>query len=287
MCSSDLIGVSLAMMTAMAAAPMTRRVPRSGSFITRNPTSPTVAITGTTKCPKRLRSLAFRSSTKASTKTTDTLAISDGWIWIGPTALRVFLAATEDRSRLGRRLVTFGYLATGVLLAAAMILTEGLVAAALVPPDARILFGPAHRFGSPAMGTAATIRAITRDPTSEAEAIAAFLRSRIALSQPQRAVETLRLELFRFGPASDQVGLFDPKQGAPRAHGSIETAEGELLPAFKHAAHLLRLRLGGGRDTEVRRLDWDGSLPLGLRMETVDGVFSFHDTVEFLSYFAV
>lgn len=39
-----------------------------------------------------------------------------GWIWIGPTALKVFLAATEDRSKLGRGVVRAGYAATGILL---------------------------------------------------------------------------------------------------------------------------------------------------------------------------
>jgi signal transduction histidine kinase len=39
-----------------------------------------------------------------------------GWIWIGPTALRVILAATEDRSELGRLAVRAGYATTGVLL---------------------------------------------------------------------------------------------------------------------------------------------------------------------------
>jgi signal transduction histidine kinase len=39
-----------------------------------------------------------------------------GWIWIGPTALRVFLAASEDRSPRARRLVRWGYAATSVLL---------------------------------------------------------------------------------------------------------------------------------------------------------------------------
>ena len=61
-----------------------------------------------------------------------------------------------------------------------------------------------------------SIRAVAREPTSEPERLGAFLRSRIALDRPRRAVETLRLELFRFGPASAQTGLFDPREGAAR-----------------------------------------------------------------------
>lgn len=106
-----------------------------------------------------------------------------------------------------------------------------------------------------------SIRAITRDPTSSPDRLGAFLRSRIVLSPPPRAVETLRLEFFRFGPASTQVSLFDPKEGAPRVSGSLETHDGELLPAFKKAAHLLRLRLGTAALYRVLELQPNSRLP--------------------------
>ncbi|MCG8467022.1 MAG: DNA polymerase Y family protein [Gemmatimonadetes bacterium] len=106
-----------------------------------------------------------------------------------------------------------------------------------------------------------SIRSITRDPSSRAEMLSAFLRSRIALSPPPRAVESLRLELFRFGPSSAQTGLFDPKENAPRTGGSIETYDGELLPAFKKAAQSLRLRLGGTALYRVLELQPSSRLP--------------------------
>ena len=106
-----------------------------------------------------------------------------------------------------------------------------------------------------------SIRAIAREPTSEPERLGAFLRSRIALDRPRRAVETLRLELFRFGPASAQTGLFDPKEGAPRAFGSLETKDGELLPAFRRAARVLRLRLGAAALYRVLELEPNSRLP--------------------------
>ena len=106
-----------------------------------------------------------------------------------------------------------------------------------------------------------SIRAIAREPTSEPERLGAFLRSRIALDRPRRAVETLRLELFRFGPASAQTGLFDPKEGAARALGSLETKDGELLPAFRRAARLLRLRLGGAALFRVLELEPNSRIP--------------------------
>ncbi len=106
-----------------------------------------------------------------------------------------------------------------------------------------------------------SIRAIAREPTSEPERLGAFLRSRIALDRPRRAVETLRLELFRFGPASAQTGLFDPKEDAPRALGSLETKDGELLPAFRRTARLLRLRLGGAALFRVLELEPNSRIP--------------------------
>ncbi len=106
-----------------------------------------------------------------------------------------------------------------------------------------------------------SIRAILRDPTSRLERLGAFLRSRIALSPPPRAVERLQLEFFRFGPASAQVGLFDPKRDAPRTSGSIETADGALLPALDDAARLLRMRLGRGTLYRVLALQPTSRLP--------------------------
>lgn len=106
-----------------------------------------------------------------------------------------------------------------------------------------------------------SIRAITRDPTSQVDQLSAFLRSRIVLSPPPRAVENLRLEFFRFGPASTQTGLFDPRDGAPRVNGSLETHDGELLPAFKTAARLLRLRLGCAALYRVLELQPASRLP--------------------------
>ena len=105
------------------------------------------------------------------------------------------------------------------------------------------------------------IRAIAREPTSEPERLGAFLRSRIALDRPRRAVETLRLEFFRFGPASAQIGLFDPKAGGARVFGSLDTKDGELLPAFRRAARVLRLRLGAAALYRVLELEPNSRLP--------------------------
>lgn len=106
-----------------------------------------------------------------------------------------------------------------------------------------------------------SIRAIVREPTSRADALGRYLRSRIALSPPPRAVEELRLEFFRFGPASTQVGLFDPREDAPRASGALETADGEILPAIRAAARALELRLGEGALYRVLEMQPGSRLP--------------------------
>ena len=106
-----------------------------------------------------------------------------------------------------------------------------------------------------------SIRSTLRDPTSKAERLGVFLRSRIALSPPSCAVTHLRLEFFRFGPESVQADLFDPKENVPRVIGSIDTKDGELLPAFKDAARQLRLRLGGAAVYRVFELEPTSRLP--------------------------
>lgn len=105
------------------------------------------------------------------------------------------------------------------------------------------------------------IRAVLKSPTSRADRLNAFIRSRIALSPPPRAVEGLWLEFFRFGPSTAQVDLFDPKGNAPRVCGAIETEDGELLPALQEASRLLRLRLGEGVLYRVLELQPGSRIP--------------------------
>jgi len=99
-----------------------------------------------------------------------------------------------------------------------------------------------------------SIRAITREPSSNPRQLGAFLRSRIALDRPQRAVETLRLDLFRFGPASEQPGIFGARAcKGPRLF--------EPAPAIASAARLLRLRLNCAALYQVLELEPGSRLP--------------------------
>lgn len=105
------------------------------------------------------------------------------------------------------------------------------------------------------------VRTILRDPTSTKESLGFVLRSRIALHPPPRAVESLSLEFFRFGPPSAQTDLFEPKRDARRKFDGLETAEGTLLPPVREAARTLKLRLGHGALYRVLELQPVSRIP--------------------------
>ncbi len=106
-----------------------------------------------------------------------------------------------------------------------------------------------------------TIRAIVKEPTGQADRLGAFLRSRIALSPPPRAVEGLKLEFFRFGSASTQTDLFSTRERMPGTSGAIQTERGDLLPPIEEAARLLRLRLGESALYRVLELQPGSRIP--------------------------
>lgn len=136
-----------------------------------------------------------------------------------------------------------------------------LVARALAHPErrGRSVRGVRLAAGLEGGGSWST-RAILKDPTSRPERIGFVLRSRIALAPPARPVETLRLELFRFGPPSAQVGLFEPKRD-PRRDGGLEARDGALRPELREASRALELRLGGKALYRVLALQPDSRLP--------------------------
>lgn len=88
------------------------------------------------------------------------------------------------------------------------------------------------------------VETVLREPTSDRERIAAPLRSKMALSPPPKAVETLILELTDFGAASAQTGLFDRKVESGRATSSLDFDHGEIPVTLRDAVKELKLRLG-------------------------------------------
>ena len=83
------------------------------------------------------------------------------------------------------------------------------------------------------------VEAVLRDPSGHREALAFVLRTRMGLAPPPRAVETLTVEFYHFGPPADQGALFDRKDDAGR-----ELSEGEIPYSLRSAVRELKLRLG-------------------------------------------
>lgn len=88
------------------------------------------------------------------------------------------------------------------------------------------------------------VESVLREPTADRDRIASPLRGKMALAPPSRAVETLLLELTRFGAASAQADLFDRKEGRSRSQAGRDLARGEVPDALKDAVKELKLRLG-------------------------------------------
>jgi nucleotidyltransferase/DNA polymerase involved in DNA repair len=85
---------------------------------------------------------------------------------------------------------------------------------------------------------------VRREPSSRRRDLAFPLRSRMELTPPPRAVESLSVELFQFGPPAHQSDLFDRRQANGRATLGRELADGEVPPSLRSAVKELKLRLG-------------------------------------------
>jgi DNA polymerase-4/protein ImuB len=88
------------------------------------------------------------------------------------------------------------------------------------------------------------VETVLREPTADREKIAFPLRGKMALAPPPRAVETLLVELTRFGAPSAQEDLFDRKEASGRADAGRDMAMGEVPGTLKDAVKELKLRLG-------------------------------------------
>jgi nucleotidyltransferase/DNA polymerase involved in DNA repair len=86
--------------------------------------------------------------------------------------------------------------------------------------------------------------AVIREPTARKEALTFPLRGKMALSPPPRAVESLMVEIFQFGPATSQPGLFDRKEEGGRESGGMRLEEEAIPPSLRDAVKELKLKLG-------------------------------------------
>jgi nucleotidyltransferase/DNA polymerase involved in DNA repair len=122
---------------------------------------------------------------------------------------------------------------------------DRLVERALSRPARRGRSVAAARLGAHLEGGGSWfVEAILREPTSERDRISFPLRSKMALSPPPKAVETLLLEFTRFGAPSAQTSLFNRKDEAGRGQGGRDLSRGEVPVPLKDAVRDLKLRLG-------------------------------------------
>lgn len=92
------------------------------------------------------------------------------------------------------------------------------------------------------------IEVTLREPAARRDVLAFPIRSRIGLSPPPRALETLFVEAFEFGAPATQASLFDRREaGARTSHSGGEgdpLTTGPAGEALRSAVRELRLRLG-------------------------------------------
>ncbi len=100
-----------------------------------------------------------------------------------------------------------------------------------------------------------SLETILREPTVQRSRMAFVLRSKMTLSPPPRAVETLILEFFDFGPPSSQTALFDRKEEGGREKAGRDLARGAVPPALREAVKELKLKLGYSPLYRVVELD--------------------------------
>lgn len=89
-----------------------------------------------------------------------------------------------------------------------------------------------------------SVEVVLREPTSRVDRIAFPLRSRMTASPPPRAVETLVVELFQFGPPTSQTDLFGRKEEGGREAAGHELTQGQVPSALREAVRELKLKLG-------------------------------------------
>ena len=100
-----------------------------------------------------------------------------------------------------------------------------------------------------------TTEAVLNVPSSDRKQLGFVLRSRMALSPPTRAVQSLALEFTRFGAPSTQADLFDRTDAGARNVDGHTLSEGSIPAALRSAVRELKLRLGHSPLYRVVELD--------------------------------
>lgn len=88
------------------------------------------------------------------------------------------------------------------------------------------------------------VETILREPSARRDRIVFPVRSKMSLSPPPRAVESLTVEFFDFGAPSFQTGLFDRREEAGRSGGGWELRDGDVPPSLREAVRELKMKMG-------------------------------------------
>ncbi|MFP3947363.1 MAG: DNA polymerase Y family protein [Longimicrobiales bacterium] len=102
---------------------------------------------------------------------------------------------------------------------------------------------------------------VLRQPTARSRKITSLLESRVELSPPPRAVESLVLELVDFGAPASQADLFDRREKSAREAGGHALSEGNIPDPLKEAVRELKLRLGHSPLYRVVEMDPFSRIP--------------------------
>jgi len=106
-----------------------------------------------------------------------------------------------------------------------------------------------------------SVEAVLRQPTARAGRITSLLESRVELSPPPRAMESLILELVDFGAPASQADLFDRQEKTAREAGGHTLSEGNVPDPLKEAVRELKLRLGHSPLYRVVEMDPFSRIP--------------------------
>ena len=99
------------------------------------------------------------------------------------------------------------------------------------------------------------IDVILKDPAGTPDPMARPLKAKMSLQPPPRAVESLFVEFFRFGPGTAQESLFDRKDQSGRGQEGRTLTGGSIPDPLRSAVRELKLRIGYSPLYRVVELD--------------------------------
>jgi DNA polymerase-4/protein ImuB len=88
------------------------------------------------------------------------------------------------------------------------------------------------------------IEVVLKEPAGTPRPVARPLEAKMALQPPPRAVDSLYLEIHRFGPSASQRCLFERREASGRAAEGRTLTSGSIPEPLRNAVRELKLRIG-------------------------------------------